>query len=76
MNGNFYLFMYLLLQREERVDLFLKWVPNIWDGHAPEDNGEDVMMACQGWHVPRIRDKFLNITKRGVIGFIRDSENL
>lgn len=45
----------------------------MWVGHVPEDKGEDVIMSCQGcllsYHVehPRIQDKFLNITKPGVI---------
>lgn len=38
-----FLFVWL---REEGVDIFLKLIPNIWDRHAPEDNGEDVMMSC------------------------------
>lgn len=65
-----HLFIWL---REERFHLFLKWLPNTWGGHAPEDKGEEVIM-CQGYllspHLacPRIQDKFLSITYYGVIG--------
>lgn len=30
----------------EGVNLFLNLIPNIWDRHAVEDNGEAVIMSC------------------------------